>query len=201
MNVKKPNKREALYRTMHNSMPGYRNHNWGLITLHYWLPHLGLRQPASILEVGCGNGKLCQMLSDMKYNVVGLDIVSSSYDRKDYDFVKHDLASGRLPFKDKEFDYCVSFDVLEHLEGKWVEEVIWDMFRVTRKKVIIVVPCIHKVISPLMKELHLTVKSAEWWIEKMNRQADKLQPRHILILPDKRAGEHLDRLLFCGASE
>ena len=59
--MKFPSKQEALYQTMHNANPLYRNHNQGISRLRQWLYQLK-DPPASILEIGCGNGKLCELL-------------------------------------------------------------------------------------------------------------------------------------------
>jgi len=179
---------------MHNSSVSYQEKNWGLITLNRWLPYLK-KAPESVLEVGCGNGKLCKLLSDMQYDVTGLDIVPGLYDRDGYIFVKHDMTRGRMPFKDKTFDYCLSFDFLEHLPTKWIEEVIWDMFRVSYY-VILVLPCFHEIRSSLKRQLHLTNKSAEWWIEKLNRLASNTEDKHITIHTNP--GDGVEKLLFFG---
>jgi len=104
----------------------------------------------------------------MGYDVTGLDIVPGPYDREDYNFVLHDLTRGHLPFKDNEFDYCVSFDVLEHLPRKWVEESVWDMLRVSTDGIIGTVACYDR-----NTRLHLTVKEPEWWRELISRHSGK----------------------------
>lgn len=159
-----PSKQEAIYRTIHNAIPAYRNYNQGIGRLQHWITLLK-QEPASILEVGCGNGKLCKLLSDIGYDVTGLDIVPGPYERP-YDFVIHDIYLGRLPFEDKTYDYCVSFDVLEHLETKWVAEHIWDMLRVA-DEIIGTVACFER---PL---LHLTVREPDWWKSTISRISNK----------------------------
>jgi len=166
---------EALYRTMHNASVDYRNNNQGIIRLQHWIGSLR-EKPASILEVGCGNGKLCNLLVDMGYDVTGLDIVPGPYDRIAYQFVKHDIGLGFLPFKDKEFDYCLSFDVLEHLEKKWIEHHIWDMLRVS-KYLIGTVACFGK--APL----HLTVQEPGYWQEIVSRHSKREMQYHVFEEP------------------
>lgn len=171
---------ENLYKTMHHADVKYRTKNHGTLRLSYWI-HL-LKRPASVLELGCGNGKLCQLLSDMGYDATGLDIVDGPYNRDGYNFVKHDITLGRLPFKDDEFDYCVSFDVLEHFPPKWIEEVIWDIFRVSRN-VVLGVSCCRRGI------LHLTVKTPEWWLEKLNRLCPWPGDRSFIVINPKTKDE------------
>jgi len=175
MLLNEPKNQECLYRTMHNALPGYRQNNQGIIRLKSWLGKLKER-PASILEVGCGNGKLCKLLSDMGYDVTGLDIVYGPYDRQGYEFVLHDIGLGRLPFEDKTFDYCLSFDVLEHLQSKWVEEHIWDMMRVSNQ-IIGTVACFERTF------LHLTVREPEYWMEIISRHSPKEMQYHVFDEP------------------
>lgn len=156
-----PSKSEALYNTLHTANPKYRMGNHGLLRLNYWVNVL--KRPASILEVGCGNGRLCQLLRYWEYDVTGLDITHGPYNREGYNFVKHDITLGRLPFPDDEFDYCLSFDVLEHLPQEWIEEAIWDIFRVSNN-VVLGISCCKR-----GELIHLTVQPPEWWLEKLNR--------------------------------
>lgn len=164
MEVTMPSRQEAIYRTMHNASLNYRMVNQGIRRLRYWLDQLK-EPPASILEVGCGNGKLCSVLDGMGYDVVGLDIVPGPYDRdrEEYRFVKHDLTRGHLPFKDDEFDYCISFDVIEHLSNKWANEVVWNMERISTDGIIGTVACFKSSV------LHLTIEEPKWWMEVISR--------------------------------
>ena len=176
---------EGLYRTAHNCHVGYRYNNWGLSTLRLWVDRIV--KPASVLEIGCGNGKLCKLLVDMGYDVTGLDIVPGPYDRSGYNFVRHDITLGYLPFEDNTFDYCMSFDVLEHLPPKWIDHHIWDMYRVA-PTVIASVGCFEA------QPFHETVKPPEWWMEKFNRLCDGSH-KEFHISTDMK---NRQRLLFCG---
>lgn len=172
--MKMPSRTEAIYQTMHNALPAYRNYNQGISRLPFWILSLK-HKPASILDVGCGNGKLCKLLVDMGYDVTGLDIVHGPYERE-YPFIIHDITLGFLPFTDKEFDCCLSFDVLEHLPRKWVEQHIWDMLRVS-DQIIGTAACFER------KHLHLTVKEPEWWQEIISRHSLKEMHYHVFDEP------------------
>lgn len=161
--MKFPNEQEALYQTMHNSHVGYMGFNQGIRYMRSWLRRLK-DPPASILEMGCGNGLLCKSLAMMGYTVTGTDIVPGSYDRRGYAFVGHDIQSGPLPFKNDEFDYCVSFDVLEHLEPKWVGHAVFEMARVAQFDEIIGTAACFK-----NGPFHRTVKEPRWWVETISQ--------------------------------
>lgn len=189
---------EALYRTMHNTIKSYRENNWAILLLKHWF-HLLPPTPASILDVGCGNGKASRLLTDMWYDVTGVDIVGGPYDRDGYNFVQHDLLLGSMPFKEKEFDLAIAFDFLEHIETDNVRDVVHDLFRVS-KKVIISVPLIHETKGkPLLDRLHRTVKPAEWWIEILNNESCELENRYMTVFADSRTGTN--KLIFCGKSK
>jgi len=191
------NRQESLYRTVHNTSHSYRDNNWGVVMLKHWVQMLP-SPPLSILEVGCGNGKLCRLLKDMQYDVTGIDIVPGPYERKGYEFVIHNLQEGEMPFADKVFDYCVSFDVLEHIETEKINDVLWEMFRVA-KNIILMVPCHHNTGKGLMKALHLTVKFPEWWIERINKYSSQANMCEVKLVPSFDANI-VQRLLFHGKS-
>lgn len=174
MKVELVKKQEALYRTMHNSMPGYRNHNWGINTFREWKRFLNA-PPASVLEIGCGNGKLCKHLASLGYDVTGVDLVPGPYDRSQYKFILYDLMSLKpMPLTDCEMDYCVSFDVLEHLPVEYVEAAIREMWRVC-KELIVAVP------TGGGPPLHLTVRTIGWWVDMFNKVCDTAELKTVYI--------------------
>jgi SAM-dependent methyltransferase len=163
---------KALYRTMHNSHPGYRHVNQGIKVACDWLHLLRDRRgevhnpwtdtPIKVIELGCGNGILCKLLSTMGFDVTGTDLYEGKviYDRTAYKFLEQDLTKVPYPFKDNEFDYCLSFDVLEHLPEKDIGAVLAEMARISRG-IIVKVSC-HGI-----KPLHITVKSPGWWLNQL----------------------------------
>lgn len=165
-----PSAQFALYRTMHYTHAGYRNINQGLKTACDWFGLLRDRRgeihnpwtdtPISVIELGCGNGKLCYVMSDMGFDVTGVDIVTSIYDRSGYKFEELDLTETPYPFKDNEFDYCLSFDVLEHISEKYIAAILKEMARISRG-IFVKVSC-HGI-----PPLHITIRSPGWWLEQL----------------------------------
>ncbi len=164
---------QTLYNTMHVSNISYRHRNQGMAVVCDWL-HL-LRDEKgvvhnpwtdkviSVIELGCGNGKLCDFLRSLNLDVTGTDIFDNKvvYDRSWYKFIKHDLSKTSYPFRDNEFDYCLSFDVMEHLEEKYIATALQEMARLSRNGIIFKVSCTGE--APL----HLTVKNPSWWLDQL----------------------------------
>lgn len=168
--------KEHLYRHMHTVIPSYKENNQGAYVLCDWLHFLTDAQgvvhhpwaednelkPVSIVEFGCGNGILCDLLSYMNMDVTGVDIFDNEvvYDRAAYEFVQHDLTLTPYPFEDNEFDWCVCFDVLEHLPKECIDSVLKEMERISRG-------VIFKVACSGRPPLHITVENLSWWFEQL----------------------------------
>ena len=167
--------KESIYQTMHYSSPGYRKNNQGLAVLCDWLHLLryedgtvhepwSKRPKISVIEIGCGNGKLCNLLSSLTFDVTGIDIVDGPYERKGYKFKTLDFAnamsSPKVNWTKEEFDYCISFDVLEHISEKDVSYALTNMGHIA-KNIILKVACSGE------PPLHLCVKSVGWWLNQL----------------------------------
>lgn len=172
-----PTPAEALYRTMHNTNILYRTGNHGLKTMCYWLHLLKdsdgrtfdpwlcrlAGKPVSIIEIGCGNGILCNNLSQMELDVTGMDLIKGDviYDRSNYKFIQQNLTETPYDFEDRQFDYCLSFDVLEHIPEEAIPEVLKEMARISSNLII-------KIACNGTPPLHLTVHDLDWWRDKLD---------------------------------
>lgn len=79
----------------------------------------------TVLDLACGTGTLSKLLSELGYNIVGIDLsddmlcVAASKGVANASFIKADISSFVLP---KKVDYCVcSLDSINHLES--IEQV------------------------------------------------------------------------------
>ena len=92
---------------------------------------------ASVLEVGCGDGRVSKTIGD-KFNLTGIDI----------DTVRIKLFPGKkiiadiskLPIKNNQFDLVLSSEVLEHLDDETLLFAIKEILRVANKYILITVP-------------------------------------------------------------
>jgi len=67
-----------------------------------------------ILDFGCGNGQNSIILTEMGYDLTGIEIVEHEYWKNiEAEFVIYD--GKKLPFNSEEFDIIVVFGVLEHI--------------------------------------------------------------------------------------
>lgn len=92
----------------------------------------------TVLDVACGRGFLAKRLAE-KYNVTGADIVIDPHLVAECPQVRfRETRLEKLPFADAEFDTVVCTHTLEHVQN--IHGAIDELRRVTRKRLIIVVP-------------------------------------------------------------
>lgn len=94
---------------------------------------------SSVLDVGCGDGKLTsQLVGPGTETIVGLDSSEEALSRLPVPGVKGDAR--QLPFADEAFDLVISTDALEHMPDA-EEDAAWsELFRVAGKAVMVAVP-------------------------------------------------------------
>jgi len=113
----------------------------------------------NLLEVGCGNGKTARKLFANGYLITGLDITLDGIKGDRSGFIEAPI--WRMPFKDNQFDYTFSTDVLEHIPREFIPGALKEIIRVTKQKTY---HCIAN-FSDLRGgvEMHLVQEGMDWW--------------------------------------
>jgi hypothetical protein len=140
---------QLILRRIHESSPfGKRSK----IPLHF-KEFVETIQPESILDFGCGKGRLVQSLTD-EYpdkKIAGYDPANTEFDYSlDNIFV----------------DLLMSTDVLEHIEPELLDETL--LYLSTKSKYIyhLIALSPAKKILPDGRNAHLILESKEWWRDK-----------------------------------
>ena len=93
---------------------------------------------SSILDVGCGTGEISAYLKSKGSRTVGVDFSIEAVKKarkKGFPVLNLNVDIG-LPFKDRQFDYAIAFDVLEHVFDPM--GLIKEMRRVARRSIFII---------------------------------------------------------------
>ena len=92
----------------------------------------------SLLEVGCGDGRIINQLVGKYNKICGLDISHNALKH-----VKTEKVQGRienLPFEDNSFDLVLCCEVLEHLPDDIYQDALKEIQRVSNEYILITVP-------------------------------------------------------------
>jgi len=92
----------------------------------------------TILDVGCGDGALTNLLSRERYQIVGYD--RSEEALKHVEVEKKKGGIDYIQFPDKSFDLLICSQVLEHIPDTIYQKSIDELCRVTKKYIVIGVP-------------------------------------------------------------
>lgn len=92
-----------------------------------------------ILEVGCGNGYLSELISEKGHQTTAVDIALNDNLQADSKVKYIESSSESLPFEDNSFDTVVCTHTLEHVRD--IQKTLSELRRVAKNNLIIVVPC------------------------------------------------------------
>ena len=161
---------DARYGLAQNS-PGFR----AVVQAEQTLVHLAGRS----LDVGCGIGFAFEYLSGHQFNfhTFGVDISDQAIEKakerlanlQNLEARLKTLDGQTLPFEDDYFSLVTSFDVLEHLDEPDIDATLREIDRVVRPGGTFygAVSCRKSGIDDKFGDnLHRTVRSVDWWIEK-----------------------------------
>lgn len=92
----------------------------------------------SVLDVGCGDGRIVNRLQGKYEKICGLDISNNAL--KNVKTSKVQGSIEKLPFSDNSFDLLICAEVLEHLPYPIYKKAIKEVERVSKKYILISVP-------------------------------------------------------------
>jgi len=170
-NKKKESIQERLYRIPYHYIPEYdgnnfsqtENINWGfeyISAVHFIIELLSKRDFKTLLDAGCGDGRLLRELSNSypKAKVIGVDyseraVKLASAMNPDLQFIRADLNDAGIlksKLKNKRFEIVLSFEVLEHISPDRCEQFIKNLSDLCRPEceVILTVPSANTPVQP-----------------------------------------------------
>ena len=177
----------SLYNFCHAEHAGY-NVNEGLALYR----QLGcVIENETILEFGAGNGDLSAFMQQQGNQVTALEVSRVAFDRIPVrSKINGDCIT--LAGLTQKFDRFVSVDVLEHLTENDIRVVLREAARLADSILVSVSTRLSGLLGPNGENLHLTVRSVEWWRDLFSEHFDVqlingLDVGQVMIAGDRRA--------------
>lgn len=134
----------------------------------------------SVIDFGFGRGAALDFFEGNGLVVAGVDVSSFAVaqqrmgNRRVFHASLDDMAE--VPADAFDFGFCN--DVLEHLPPESVERALLEIGRICRKKLFAsVCPTASHHLSPTGENLHLTVRSENWWKEQLEKLGSVIKLR------------------------
>ena len=165
---------------------------------HFWreLEFVGgyAGKGARVLDFGCGNGRLLELIGDRGIEYFGVDvsgeligIAKEKYQGSRVHFAKIDPLAKRLPFTDGFFDVAYSIAVFHHFPGKkYRKRMAEELFAKTKEGGTVVVSVWHLWQRKYFKHIFKN------WIEKLKGKSDREWNDCVIPFTDN-AGKKIER--------
>lgn len=125
--------------------------------------HCGIAKCDHILDFGCARGYVVKAMRGLGYDAYGVDISEWAIRNADEETKPYlNWCENSPPLLDKEFDWVIAKDVLEHI--KYVQQAIAYLMRVAAKGVFAVVPLSkYNFGDYVVEEYEIDVTHAQRW--------------------------------------
>lgn len=150
--------------------------------------------PKTLLDVGCGEGKLVKWATKFGINARGVDISLAGFGKEEKRLRQRCFEGDilELPFKNKEFEVVSCLAVMEHVYEKETSRALKELSRVSQKYIFLQI-CVKD--NPLEEKhyfkdvTHINVQNSSWWLRRF--QSLKIETKFslskfgwfILVLP------------------
>ncbi len=123
--------------------------------------HVMLRNPESVLEIGCARGYVLKRIEDAGVRCAGIEVSEHCYQTRVTEAVRvFDVTQTPWPFADKEFDLSFSMAVLEHIPEKHIYAIASEIKRVSKRGLHGVDFGDH---DDGFDKTHCLFRDSEWW--------------------------------------
>lgn len=144
---------------------GYKDFYWDFPIHEVTARHVLDRKPESVMELGCARGFVLKRIQDRGIRANGLEISNHCWQlRVCNGIIQKDICETPWPWKDKEFDLCLSVAVLEHIPEKYLPAVFAEMERTCRRG-------LHGIDfghnDDGFDRTHVSLHSQSWWKERL----------------------------------
>ena len=157
------------------------HHVWATLAM---LLNWEFKRPFRMLDVACGKGSLVYYLWRLKLDVWGCDISKHAIDTTPYPLIRDrlfimDIRKGLDKWVDIGFEVSTCFDILEHIEPKFLDKVISEICRVTERTVFIRMPMADREAPDPHKhgtDEHPSIFTRKEWVERFEKHGFEEKP-------------------------
>lgn len=159
------------YEKMWTEVPNYRTNSPGEKLVNRFLELAQWEKGDELIDCGSGTGRAAKRLSDAGFDVTMLDITETATDPDiKLPFIQDCLWSMDAGLH---FDWVYCTDVLEHIPTEHVDAVLDNLACMTGYGAFMQIALFPDGFGARIGQtLHLTVKPAEWWADKIGRLWD-----------------------------
>lgn len=168
--------------------PRYSERSPGMRFLDDALQKLNIQPGASVVDLGCGTGRVAQALAEQGFDVTAVDIAPNAAAEFSGMFICACL--WELPENFRHFDYGFCADVLEHIPTEKISDTLQNIARVADTVYFQIANFECHMGEEHGLHLHLTVKPIGWWLEALSQHFDfvEIEPHpkhHIAVCSNK----------------
>lgn len=166
------------------SLESYGERSPGMRHLDDALSRLMPSPGATIVDLGCGTGRVSAALKAKGFDVTAVDIAANAATEFDGPYVVACLWD--LPQSLEQFDYGFCADVMEHIPTARVDDALWNIAIHAQTTYFQIANFICHEGDAIGQHLHLTVKPIGWWEAKLNQfftiEQSSKQPKHHIFV-------------------